>query len=67
MKQTITKFALAALSLGILACNDPDNAPGPNRGGASESQELTLTPIGRLNQDADKINSHADITARSSV
>ena len=32
MKQTITKFALAALSLGILACNDPDNAPGPNRG-----------------------------------
>ena len=67
MKQTITKFALAALSLGILACNDPDNAPGPNRGGASESQELTLTPIGRLNQGADKINSHADITARSSV
>lgn len=50
MKQTITKFALAALSLGILACNDPDNAPGPNRGGASESQELTLTPIGQLNQ-----------------
>ena len=67
MKQTITKFALAALSLGILACNDPDYAPGPNRGGASESQELTLTPIGRLNQGADKINSHADITARSSV
>ena len=66
MKQTITKFALAALAFGTPGCSD-DDSPGPNRGGASESQELTLTPIGQLNQGADEINSHADVTARSSV
>ena len=66
MKQTITKLALAALAFGTPGCSD-DDSPGPNRGGASESQELTLTPIGQLNQGADEINSHADVTARSSV
>lgn len=67
MKQTITKLALTVLSLGVLACSDSDDAPGPNRGGASEPQELTLTPIGQLNRGADEINSHADVTAQSSV
>lgn len=66
MKQIITKLALAALAFGTPGCSD-DDSPGPNRGGASESQELTLTPIGQLNQGADEINSHADATARSSV
>lgn len=68
MKHTILTLALAALAAAALpACSDSDDTPGPNRGGASESQALTLTPIGQLNQGADAINSHADVTARSSV
>lgn len=30
MKQTITKLALTVLSLGVLACSDSDDTPGPN-------------------------------------
>ena len=67
MKQTITKIALTALCLGALACSDTDDAQGPDRGGAVESQPLTLTPIGQLNQGTAEVNSHADVTARSSV
>lgn len=67
MKTTITKITLAALCFALPACADTDDAPGPNRGAAAGSQTLTLTPIGNLNRGASSVNSHADITAQSSL
>lgn len=67
MKTTITKITLTALCFAIPACADTDDAPGPNRGAAAGSQTLNLTPIGNLNRGPADINSHADVTERSSL
>ncbi len=66
MKNTrkIGKVCLTALFLGMLGCNDSDDIMD---GEWASGADLSLTPIGQLNQGVDEINSHADVTNRSSV
>ncbi len=66
MKNFFSTVILLALTCYIfISCRDTDETdPGEN--GGSEPT-LTITPIDKLNQGIPTINSHADITSRSSL
>lgn len=65
----INLIALTSLCIAVTACSKSDNpndVPNPG-GGTGQQKTLQLTPIGNLNQGSQAINSHADITPRSSL
>ena len=66
-----TAVLLAAICYGLTACGDSGDDGTDNSGtGNNETPPeptLTITPIGSLNQGSSTINSHADVTSRSSL
>lgn len=68
MKRKITNV-ITLTSLCIAASCGKSGGPndGPNGGGVGQQKSLELTPIENLNQGGSEINSHADVTSRSSL
>lgn len=61
---------LAIACGGFIACGgDEPTGSGnkPGNGGTSKPTALSITPIEELNQGTPTINSHADVTSRSSI
>ncbi|MDR1720108.1 MAG: hypothetical protein LBR67_08350 [Dysgonamonadaceae bacterium] len=69
MKRQFVHILLLALCYSVAAsCSKSDDPElDPDSGGVGQSQTLQLTPVGKLNQGTPVINSHADVTARSSL
>jgi len=68
IKKTITHLALLTCWGIAASCSKSDDSKeGPNTGGTGQPKSLQMTPIENLNQRSSTINSHADVTSRSSL
>ncbi len=64
----IINFTLLTLCCVASSCSKSGDPTGNvDTGGIGKPQQLNLTPIENLNQGSSAINSHADITSRSSL
>lgn len=62
----IVNYTLLAFCSMAAACGKSDKVAGSGSG-SGESKTLHLTPIANLNQETPLVNSHADVTGRSSL
>lgn len=68
MKTLIKTTAIvAALCCGLVACKKSGGDGEPKPKPEPPASTITLTPIEELNQGASAVNSHADVTSRSSL
>lgn len=65
----VVNFNLLILACLALSCGKSETPEGkkPSTGGGGQAKTLQLTPIESLNQGSLVVNSHADITSRSSL